>query len=199
VTIGELLTRIRKSYIESFERRLAKLRTEHAGRLVPEPAYSLENGEVARTGSLKLPARGDLCLLIEDQVQRTFQLDAEEALTFEPLAFVWDQRLDVDLHPFTWDWCELRFQAPADASADPLARWFRRWFDEEDQRAPSNAFPGGVVHSMSEPVRDDSTWSVVIDLGSARLKAFEELFDALLEMSATHLVIGRPGGPQRAA
>ena len=73
-----------------------------------------------------------------------------------------------------------------------MAEWFRRWFDEAEERAPTNEFPGGVVHSITGPAEEGDHWVVTVDLGSVRLRAFEELIDAVAAMNRARLVIGHP-------
>jgi hypothetical protein len=190
LSIGELLGRIRGSYLATLGRRLEELVAAGTGRVVPEPAVCSENGEVARARSLGLPTRMDFCVLREGEMAEVVCVEAEELFDFEPAAFVWGERLEVELRPFTWDFCELRFRAPVRGNLMSLVAWFRRWFDEDDERGVTNPFPGGVVHSMSDPMQDGEDWRLAIDLGSARLKAFEELIDAVAATGAARVRIG---------
>ena len=192
LTIGELLARVRTSYVDSFARRLASASRAAGERLIPEVTVCQADGEVARAGALDLPRRADACVFADEVIAGLVHFDSEEMLAFEPLSLVWGDGLDVDLYPFTWDACELRFTPPEDDDLGPLVAWFRRWFDEGDERALTNEFPGGVVHSLSEPVEDGDSWIIVVDLGSARLRAFEELLDAISAMGRPRLVVGRP-------
>jgi hypothetical protein len=192
LTIGGLLARVRTSYIDSFARRLAGASRSEGKRLIPEVTVCQADGEIARAGALDLPRRVDACVFADDVITNLVHFDSEEMLAFEPLSLVWGDGLDVDLYPFTWDACELRFTPPEDDDLGPLVAWFQRWFDEADERALTNEFPGGVVHSLSEPVEDGGFYLIVVDLGSARLKAFEELLDAVSAMGRPRLVVGRP-------
>jgi hypothetical protein len=195
VTIGELLARVRASYVDGFARRLADASRAEGERVIPEVAVCQADGEVAQGGALALPCRVDACVFAGDAMARLLQFESEELLSFEPLSLVWGDGLDVDLYPFTWDACELRFALPTDKDLDPLLAWFWRWFDEGDERGLTNEFPGGVVHSISEPIQDGESWLLVVDLGSARLKAFEELLDAVAAMGRTRVAVGRPHPP----
>jgi hypothetical protein len=192
VTVGELLARIRTTYVDSFARRLtAAGRAGHTG-MIPEVTVCQADGEIACEGTLGLPRRVDACVFAGDEMAGVVHIDSEEMIGFEPLSLIWGDGLDVELNPFTWDACELRFQPPDDGDLAPLAAWFRRWFDEADERARTNRFPGNVVHSLSGPEEDGDAWVVVIDLGSARLKAFEELLDAVAETGRARVAVGRP-------
>ena len=192
VTIGELLARIRASYVETFACRLADASRGGGERVIPEVAVCQANGEIALVGSLGLPRRVDACVFADDAPARTLRFDSEKLLSFESLSLVWGDGLKVDLHPFTWDACALRFASPGRADLGPLLAWFRRWFDEGDERGLTNEFPGGVVHSISGPAEEGEAWLVVVDLGSARLKAFEELLDAVAAVGAARVVVGHP-------
>jgi hypothetical protein len=192
VTIGELLARIRASYMETFALRLADASRVDGERVIPEVAVCQADGQLAREGVLGLPRRVDACVFAGDALARTLHFDAEQLLAFESLSLVWGDGLDVDLHPFTWDACELRFASPERDDPAPLVAWFQRWFDEDDERGLTNEFPGGVVHSIAGPAEEGEAWLVVVDLGSARLKAFEELLDAVAAVGAARVVVGRP-------
>ena len=195
LTIGELLARVRSTYVDSFAERLAKAARDSPGRLVPEAAVCADGAELPAPGALDLPQRVDACVFADGQVAGVMTFDSESMLAFEPLAIVWGDGLDVDLQPFTWDACELRFRPPDDGDLGPLTEWFRRWFDEGDERALTNEFPGGVVHSISGPLEEGDHWVLTVDLGSARLKAFEELIDALAAINRVRLVVGHPRLP----
>jgi hypothetical protein len=135
----------------------------------------------------------DACAFSEGEVASTLSFRSEQMLTFDPLSLVWGDGLQVELHPFTWDDCELRFAPPVDGELGALTRWFRRWFDEGDERSRTNEFPGNVVHSLAGPSEEGDVWVVAIDLGSARIKAFEELLDAVAGMGRPRVTVGRPG------
>ncbi len=193
VTVGELLARIRTTYVEEFARRLEQAGREGQGRLLPEAALCRPDGGLALAGALELPQRVDACAFSEGEAASVLSFGSERMLTFDPLTLVWGDHLDVELHPFTWDDCELRFAPPSDGDLGALTRWFRHWFDEADERAQTNEFPGNVVHSFSGPSDEDGIWAVAIDLGSARIKAFEELLDAVAGLDRRHVTVGRPG------
>jgi len=189
VTIGGLLEAVRNTYVSTFTRRLEALTDAGRGRVIPEAVASQES-EAAETGTI-LPVRVDLCVFDGERVVDVVRVDSEALVDFEPVTFVWGDGLEVTLRPFTWDRCDLRLaQAPGDEGLGELSAWFWRWFDEGDERAATNSFPGGVIHSISDPEVDGDAWHVRIDFGSARLKVFEELMDALAAMRCGSVVVG---------
>jgi hypothetical protein len=193
VTIGGLLEAVRAVYVTTFSRRLEELSRSRAERVIPEAVASAEGNEEAEEdeGRTILPVRVDLCVFDGRRVVDVVRVDSEELVEFEPVIFVWGEGLEVTLRPFTWDRCDLRLSGPpSDDGLGALSAWFWRWFDERDERAPTNRFPGGVIHSVSDPVSDGEAWGVRIDLGSARLKAFEELMDAVAAMRCRAVVVG---------
>jgi hypothetical protein len=192
VTVGELLARIRSTYVESFARRLAEAGSTGQGRLLPEVAVCHTDGALALTGSLGLPQRVDACTFDQGQSASVVHFGSERMLGFEPLTLVWGERLRVELSPFTWDACELCFALPEHGDLGELSAWYRRWFDEGDERAQTNEFPGCVVHSLAGPEMQGDACVVVIDLGSARLKAFQELLDAVAQMGRRRVSVGNP-------
>jgi hypothetical protein len=194
VTIGGLLDAVRTAYVTTFSRRLEALKGSRAERVIPEAIVCAEGDQVGTEGLSLLPARVDLCVFDGQRVVDVVEVDSEDLVDFEPVTFVWGEGLEVTLRPFTWDCCDLRLPgAPSDDGLGALSAWFWRWFDARDDRSPTNVFPGGVVHSNSDPVSDGEAWQVRIDLGSARLKAFEELMDAVAAMHCGAVVVGVGG------
>jgi len=192
ITVGELLHRVWASYRRAFEHRLAEIEAEPGGRIVPEVAFATDTGEIASVGDSHLPARLDVCRVQGGRVVDAVRIPSTELLVFEPVEFVWGKRLVVGLSPFTWDACALRFDPPAEPPVEALVTWFRRWFDEGDSRAATNAFPGNIVHSMTDPQRIGDAWWIVVDLGSARLPALSELLDVVAEAGLRRVAVTRP-------
>jgi hypothetical protein len=191
MTIGTLLGEIRSTYMATFERRVRELTAASSAQVIPEAALCRDSGDVVTDGTLDLPLRVDLCIFERGQAVDVVRIDAETMLSFDPVVFQWGEALEVELHPFTWDHCQLRFGEPDNGHVAALATWFRRWFDVVDERAPTNVFPGGVVHSLMGPTSGEgASWQVAVDLGSARLKAFEELLDVITAMGCTRVVVG---------
>jgi len=179
--LGELLDRIRGSYVERLQAAVREAKDPN-----PEPAYRRRDGSLAREGPLALPARGDL--FTEGEM---VSVDSKTLLSFEPLEFTWEGSLRVVLGPFPWDALPLFLEGSRpDSNWSPLLRWFEAWFDGEDVRSPGSDGLCGVVHFLSDPLPAEGGVRFSIDLGSAPVAAFEELLDAAARLGPARLKIG---------
>lgn len=188
--LGQLLDQIRDYYVSRFIDALEEHSSADGVTIAHEPAFCDENGDVVTAGELSLPARGDLLVIRDGAVSDSLRIDTDGMLSFEPIAFDWpDNNLHIDLHPFQWNWMELRiFGLKTDTDWTPLRDWFIGWFQETD---PADDELLGGVHFMSDPEYRSEFSQLSIDLGTAPVEAFEELLDALGQMEAARVHIGQ--------
>src|SRR5262245_13122068 len=189
MTLGQLLDDVRGMYTTRLAE-ASRHRTADGRSVLLEAAYRLKDGSVVREGTLDLPCRTDVAVLEDGKVVETVILDVNKLVSFEPITFDWSGGLAVELRPFQWDSCRLKLRAAQALDYAPLRNWFARWFDEDDRKSPGADGLQGVVHYLSDPERSASAESVVVDLGSAPVEAFEELLDAISEMAVPSVVVG---------
>ena len=48
----------------------------------------------------------------------------------------------------------------------------------------------GLIHQVSQPVKDDGVWTLCIDMGSADLEALDELLGVLETLAVQQVEIG---------
>jgi len=191
MTLADILEQQRALYTEEFERRLNGFAADIAQVLQPEALYVNADGEPIRTGSLKLPARGDFCVTRDNKVVEIARVESPRALSFEPFQFVWSDAMQVALHPFAWDECLLCIPEPKVAvDWSVLADWFEQSIALGVRCSDSDSFTG-VVHSMSDPRETPDGVRFEIDFGSAPVAVFEALLTALVTAGAGLVVIGR--------
>ena len=176
MTVSDLLTAIRASYVEVLARAAAES-TAHV-----EPAFRRSDGTLATDGALNLPCRADL---IPKQGGPTVSVDSQNRLAFEPLSFALGAT-SVTLNSFVWDNVHIEIAGPSE-TPETMKAWFLDWFDGDDDRAAMADGLFGVVHFMSDPTRAGTTWSAVLDLGSAPAHAFEELLWLLSDAGAEQI------------
>ncbi|MFO1066666.1 MAG: hypothetical protein U0892_22630 [Pirellulales bacterium] len=188
--IGQLLDQIREYYVNRFIDAV----NEYAGidgvTLAHEYAFCDANGDVVTEGKLALPSRGDLLVIRDGTVSDSVQIDTDGMLSFESIAFEWPQNnLNVELHPFQWNWMQLRiFGLKSNADWSPIRDWFIDWLQEHD---PADDELLGGVHFLSDPDNSDDYSQMSLDLGTAPVESFEELLDAIGQMGATRVQIGQ--------
>ncbi len=191
MTLADILEQQRMLYLDEFARRLGGYSADLSGVLQSEALFCLADGSAVRTGSLGLSARGDICVRREGRVSEIARIEAPHTLGFQPFRFVWSEALQVALHPFAWNECQLCIPEPLMAiDNQPLIDWF------EAALIPGqpSAQPGrrlGALHSMSEPREAVDGVRFEVDFGSAPVAAFESLLSALVCAGAGMLVVGR--------
>jgi|GEM_PF-722205 len=191
MTLADILKQERELYTEEFERRVSGFAADIAQVLQPEALYLENDGEPVRTGSLGLPARGDICVTRDQRVVEIAHIESPRVLSFEPFQFVWRDATRVALHPFAWDECLLCIPEPKIA-----VNWsvVTRWFEESIKLGLLEACVGslaGAVHSMSEPRETPDGVRFEIDFGSAPVAVFESLLSTLASAGVGLVVIGR--------
>lgn len=181
MSLGELLDAIRKAYVERLG---AAVRGDEDA--IPEPALRTKDGSLAREGPLSLPLRGDVF-----SGGQVVSVDSDRMVSFEPLEFVWEKSLRVELRPFHWDSVPVEFKGIGFRTDwRTLVNWFEVWFDGEEQRRPDRDGLLGVVHFLSDPKQSEESVTFSVDLGSASVEAFEELLDIAVKLGAGGVTIG---------
>lgn len=188
--LGQLLDQIRDYYVSRFIEAINEHPSADGVTLAREPAFCDSNGDVVTEGELAVPSRGDLLVIRDGAVSDSVQIDTAGMLSFEPIAFDWpENNLSVDLHPFQWNWMQLRiFGLKTDTDWAPIRDWFIGWFQEND---PADDELLGGVHFLSDPECGNDYSQMSIDLGTAPVESFEELLDAIGQMGATRVQIGQ--------
>ena len=196
-TLGDLLDRVRTYYTSRLSAALRELAMEPGTSVFPEAALRAADGTVVREGELHLPYRVDACVGDQRSVTRTVMVDTEGMLSFEPFAFVWPGGMQVTMRPFRWDYCSVTAEARPD-SYDRLREWFADWFKEADDSVREHGELLEAVHFMSDPQADGTLRTLLIDLGSAPVAAFEALLDALRDSGQREITIGGVAPSQEA-
>lgn len=188
--LGQLLDQIRGYYVDRFIDTVNQYAEADGVTVAYEAALCNADGSVVTEGVLGLPVRGDLLVIRDGAVSDSIQIDTDGMLSFEPIAFEWpENNLDVDLRPFQWNWMQLRiFGLQNNADWAPIRDWFISWFQEED---PEDGELLAGVHFLSDPELGCDYSQVSIDLGTSPVESFEELLDAIGQMGATGVQIGR--------
>ena len=187
--LGQLLDQIRDYYVSRFIVAIDEHSRTDGVTLTHEPAFCDANGDVVTEGEFAVPSRADLFVFRDGAVSESIQIDTDGMLSFEPIAFDWpENNLNVELHPFQWNWMQLRvFGLKTDTDWAPIRDWFIGWFHEHD---PAEDELLGGVHFLSDPEYGNDYLQMSIDLGTAPVESFEELLDAIGQMGATRVQIG---------
>ena len=188
--LGQLLDEIRDYYVNRFIDAINEQSLADGVTLTHEPAFCDSNGDVVIEGELEVPSRVDLLVISDGAASDSILIDTDGILSFEPIAFDWPENdLNVDLHPFQWNWMQVRiFGLKTNADWAPIRDWFIGWFQEND---PADGELLGGVHWLSDPEYGDDYSQLSIDLGTAPVESFEELLDAIGQMGATRVQIGQ--------
>lgn len=188
--LGQLLDEIRDYYINRFIDAINEQSLADGVTLKHEPAFCDSNGDVVTEGELAIPSRVDLLVISDGAASDSILIDTDGMVSFEPIAFDWpENNLNVDLHPFQWNWMQVRiFGLKTNADWAPIRDWFIGWFQEND---PADGELLGGVHWLSDPEYGDDYSQLSIDLGTAPVESFEELLDAIGQMGATRVQIGQ--------
>ena len=188
--LGQLLDEIRDYYINRFIDAINEQSLADGVTLTHEPAFCDSNGDVVIEGELEVPSRVDLLVISDGAVSDSILIDTDGILSFEPIAFDWPENdLNVDLHPFQWNWMQVRiFGLKTNTDWAPIRDWFIGWFQEND---PADGELLGGVHWLSDPEYGDDYSQLSIDLGTAPVESFEELLDAIGQMGARRVQIGQ--------
>ncbi len=75
-----------------------------------------------------------------------------------------------------WNACEILCPEPVVLGSE-FERWFARWVDLDDVRAPDADGLAGVIHSVTKAGRVGDKWGFSIDLGSAPAESVLELLE----------------------
>jgi hypothetical protein len=112
-------------------------------------------------------------------------LEPENLLSSDKIcAFLGAATLSIE--PLRWDQAIVRHDLAA-LPSEGIARWFRRWFDPDDERANLAAELLGVIHSLQI-----KPGVLFIDFGTAPTDAFWELLALLEDAGTRNIQVGSP-------
>ena len=151
-----------------------------------------DHGDVTAEGVIRLSGPPEWT-----ELQRTLRIDllwkdgnephaakveTEAIMPGPAIAAMQVEGMEVLIHPVAWHMCPVRFVHDNPDFA-PVNEWFRKWLGEASQRnhdaESSGDGLGGVVHSLSPPMREAGAWVMLVDFGSAPVAAVGELLLAL--------------------
>lgn len=190
---ADVIGKVREHYLKHFKDVLREKRRLPQSHITLEPIIktgSQLGPTPLREGALGLPRRQDLVISAGGEPQ-ALNVIMRRGVYFEPLNLDWTESTKVHVEPFRWEEC--RVQIPgmvADEQWAPLLDWFDKWFDEFEQKVALTRDFHEVIHAIADPLLDEHSTTVIIDLGSATLEAFEEMLDAFTRVGAAQITIG---------
>ena len=188
IGVGQMLDEIRGMYCQRLTASFAA--GVPMSRVLSEVVLRDAEGRPGREGTLGLPLRMDVVTLIGGVPTESTSVACDKILSFKPFSFDWGDSLRVEVTPFQWDDMVLRFRHTRfTGDWGPLLRWFRNWFREDEDGDGTTLL--GVVHFLSDPHVEGEWTELFVDLGSAPVKAFEDLLDAVEAVGADEVRIGR--------
>ena len=99
--------------------------------------------------------------------------------------------LAVTINPFVWHWCQFLLSDVSPAS-ETLNRWFHKWIDDAEHKAPGEAGFSRVIHQMTPVDALPDAFVFTVDFGSAPLAAFTELLGVFSQCGIKRVRIGSP-------
>lgn len=181
----ELLEKIRDYYLTRFKQEIDYQRSKGFETII-EPEYLSESGDVITEGFFDTPYRNDLFLVKENKVTDSIMGDTVSKLSFDPIVLQWSDSLVVNIEPFQWNYMTIEFEEINERfDWTPLKNWFMVSFEPKTMGEDFYS----VVHYISDPYPLNGKQMVDIDLGSGTIEDLMTLFDALNEMSSTHVTI----------
>jgi hypothetical protein len=100
------------------------------------------------------------------------ELHPDNVLTFDPITVSFGEAL-LSIEHLQWNDVVLYHDSDG-LPPEKLSRWFRQWFDPDDQRHDPTADLSGVVHSLLV-----QPGSVSIDFGTANPEAFWDILELI--------------------
>jgi len=198
MTLTDVLEQIRSVYLEEFAQRLAGYPADVSRVLLVEALYVGADDTPIRTGALRLPARGDACVMQDQKIQEIARIEASRTVQFDSFRFVWSDQLHIALNSFAWSNCAICIPEPPIAiDYAPLGVWFESQVCPEQRAAEDAVQLLQVAHSMSVPRSAADGVRFEIDFGSMPVAGFEALLDAFVQTGAGLVVIGNPATPLR--
>ncbi|WP_431476613.1 hypothetical protein [Massilia eburnea] len=175
----ELFSVIRMAYAATLADAVASSAHSHV-----EAALRRDDGSLALDGDYDLPMRADLVPRRGLQAGKLLSIDSHTRMQFSvhtlpvPPAIVY-------VAPFMWDAVALRVSGLVPKQVgEVLAPWFMDWFDPEDANRQNEEGLFGVVHFASDPRPEGAQVVVELDLGSAPVRALEDLLARLAAAGA---------------
>jgi hypothetical protein len=178
---AQIIENARRVYLAEFSKRALNRSKFHL-----EPALRNETGGAAVEGLLQLPLRVDLI----------DKLDGSSSTVKSPGPRIAERTsllvdgVHVTIESPVWDDLSLRLVGCTTTDFSALRQWFGVWFDEEDRNSLNDEGFYGVVHFLSDPETHAGATSFRVDLGSAPLKAFDQLLECLAAYHPNHIEVG---------
>ncbi len=181
---SEVFKRERTDYFQALESCLADIRKSHPN-AVSEVLVELNTPEIPRPYRLMRP---DI-LYKQGAEPKILRVEKAEVLSFEPLDISLACGVPMKMHPFQWDKLELRLHGDVNDWL-PFEEWVCKWLDVEDVKSSPDMDFAGLIHQVSQPVKDDGVWTLCIDMGSADLEALNELLGVLGTLAVQQVEMG---------
>lgn len=189
MVLGDLLAMIRQDYLDT-------LRAVADEASAQGQAVALEPPATHAAPALGVVAWHDLA-----RNGKAVTVASEGVFAFpERIRFGWGdalpgqpEPLQVVVQPFAWDAMPITVKTPPGQPLNPapLAQWLEQWGAEPDSAAQAeDAFGRDVVHSLKQT----GPATLVADLGTAPLEAWQDLLEALLAAGASEAIFGAPQG-----
>lgn len=97
-------------------------------------------------------------------------------------------KLQIELHPFYWHGCKMTVLKPG-LLADRCIQWAEKWIDLPEVNSTDINGLSNVIHSISISHPKNDQLEISIDLGSAEVRALEELILLAEETGAEKIII----------
>jgi hypothetical protein len=192
--VGEVLDQIRAHYLERMTTYYTERRQNHEP-IGMESVLRDAEGAPILDGPLRLPMRVDAVSIVDGKAGEIVEIATETELSVEPLTFTWESTLEVTLSGFTWNRIQVTITSKEPPiGLEPIWRWYQKWFraDIEARFDRDELTLAGAIHSLEGPTQTESgATTMIVDLGSARIQAFEEMLDACKVAGFSQAVIGK--------
>lgn len=178
-SIFDLLSLVRKSYLDVFRPALLENRKEH-GAVASGTEVLMRYGDEA--GLLRNLARIDFATknnFIEINTENTTNLPSRITL---------ESGLEVKISPLVWNGIEID-SVVFDVNDREILDWFDNWIDTAEVKHEDEFGLRGVIHQVHIQPTDGKT-NLSVDFGSAPIEAALEFFQKLSAMGNREISIG---------
>lgn len=114
--------------------------------------------------------------------EKPFQLFQRKHLAISP-------SLQLEVSPFVWNRVEFRSSVEPTNIA-PLTEWTTKWMDVTDSKPAEKGQFAEVVHNVIYPSMKGRTWQFMVDFGTAKPEALNELLRTLERMGLREVQLG---------
>ena len=184
MNFSDVLAKERDEYLACLIRSLAEQRKSF-------PQATTEVLIEINTKNIPLPyrlIRADIIYNTDDG-PKLIEVNKEKYFAFDPCEIPIHPNLKAIAHPFHWTGIEFRVFGEI-LSWDPLTAWINNSIDVTDARYEEGKELLEVVHNVTKPEKCSDHWLLSIDMGSAELNAFDELFIAFAQSGAKRIELG---------